>query len=330
VGAWIKSKGVKKFAVGVIMDGYTEWGPYVGDSNSRAEVDHDWKYYTCVIAVRPNTNAITLSLQMYSSGTIWIDDISAQYVPDDTPAKAPIMQDTDEDPEADIKDVPNESRTIAGDPKMRYFLIGKGKGEPAEGYKLLLLMPGGDGSADFNPFIRRIWKGALPSGYLICQLVAPKWSDDQFEQIVWPTNKRRWATMKFSTEQFIDAVLTDVKRTAKIDPKSIYTLSWSSSGPAAYAIALSNNSVRGSFIAMSVYKPEDLPSSSAAKGRGFYLLHSPEDRIPISMARKAVDELGKAGAKITLDTYPGGHGWKGDVFGMIRKGVEWLEKNSGG
>jgi beta-lactamase regulating signal transducer with metallopeptidase domain/predicted esterase len=333
LGLWVKAQSVGKFTLAVIMpdgaDGKIEWGAYVGDTTTAMKTtDHDWKYYTSVIAIPSGTRQITLALQMYGPGTVWVDDVSAQYVPDDTPLKKAI-QDTSEDPDGDIKDVANEDRKVGGDPRMRYFMIGKGK-EPAGGYKLLLVMPGGDGSADFNPFIRRIWKGALPEGYILAQLVAPKWSEDQFSQIVWPTNKQRWASMKFSTEQFLEAVITDVQKSVKVDPRHIYTLSWSSGGPAAYAASMSSRSIKGSFVAMSVYKPEQLPPASAAKGHAYYLLHSPTDFIPIAMPRKAVDELSKAGAKITLDTYEGGHGWHGDVFGTIRRGIEWLEKSSGG
>lgn len=331
IGLWVKAESVAKFTLAAIMsgagDGKIEWGAYVGDQKGNSTVaNHDWKYYTSVVEIPSGTDDITLALQMYGPGTVWVDDVSAQYVPDDTPVKSAI-QDTADDPEADIKDVSNEERKVGGDPRMRYFLIGKGK-EPANGYKMLLVMPGGDGSAEFNPFIRRVWKGALPEGYIICQLVAPKWSEDQFTQIVWPTNKKRWATMKFSTEQFLEGVITDAQKQVKVDPKHIYTLSWSSGGPAAYAASMSSRSIKGSFIAMSIYRPEELPPASSAKGHAYYLLHSPTDFINISQPRKAVDELGKAGAKITLDTYEGGHGWHGDPFGMIRKGVEWLEKNS--
>ena len=47
-----------------------------------------------------------------------------------------------------------------------------------EGFKLLLVLPGGDGSADFNPFVRRIHKNALDGSYVVAELVAPAWSAD--------------------------------------------------------------------------------------------------------------------------------------------------------
>ncbi len=45
------------------------------------------------------------------------------------------------------------------------------------------------------------------------------------------------------------------------------------------------------------------------------------------MAQTAVDDLRQSGAKVELRTYDGGHGWHGDVFGEIRRGVRWLEAN---
>jgi predicted esterase len=48
---------------------------------------------------------------------------------------------------------------------------------------------------------------------------------------------------------------------------------------------------------------------------------------PYRMAEQARDKLTENGAKVRLETYEGGHGWRGDVFGDIRAGVEWLEKN---
>ena len=46
----------------------------------------------------------------------------------------------------------------------------------------------------------------------------------------------------------------------------------------------------------------------------------------MSFPRDAQAKLSKAGGAVTLVTYEGGHGWHGDVFGTIRAGFEWLEK----
>jgi hypothetical protein len=36
------------------------------------------------------------------------------------------------------------------------------------------------------------------------------------------------------------------------------------------------------------------------------------------------------GAVVHLETYDGGHGWHGDVFGMIRRAAEWLISDAPG
>ena len=107
---------------------------------------------------------------------------------------------------------------------------------PAQGYRLLIVLPGGDGSADFNPFIRRIAKQCSPAGYLVAQPVAIKWQPRQ--SIVWPLDADKLPGQKFSTEDFVDAVIADVERTRKLDPRYLFVLGWSSGGHPAYAISL--------------------------------------------------------------------------------------------
>ncbi len=220
----------------------------------------------------------------------------------------------------------------AGDDSKRYFLIDAApqSAAPEAGYGLLIVMPGGDGSADFRPFVERIAESALPQGYLVAQPVAIKWSARQ--EFVWPTARDRAITkgLKFTTEEFVDAVIDDVARRHKLDPRRVCTLSWSSSGPAAYAISLSSGRVVGSFIAMSVFKPDRLPAMAAARDRAYYLYHAPKDQTcPYRMAERAVNELGEQGAKIKLVDYAGGHGWRVETaFADIRKGIDWLAANA--
>ena len=91
----------------------------------------------------------------------------------------------------DIADISSEDLRADDDPNKRYFLIGPKKNvkPPASGYRLLIVMPGGDGSAEFNPFVKRIFGQALGPKYLVAQLVAVKWTPDQ--RIVWPTRKSK-------------------------------------------------------------------------------------------------------------------------------------------
>jgi predicted esterase len=220
---------------------------------------------------------------------------------------------------------------IGGDAHKRYLLHAPGPGTkaPKDGWRLLVVMPGGDGTAEFAPFVGRIRENALSDDWLVAQLVAPVWAADQAEVNVWPTQRNPWPKMEFACEELFDAVVADVEREHELDPRYLFTLAWSSSGTLAYTLGLAEKSrVTGTFVAMSVYKPDLLPSLKPAKGRRFYILHSPEDRIPIAMAEQARDELDDHGARIGYATYAGGHGWQGDVYGMLRTGLSWLEREA--
>ena len=91
----------------------------------------------------------------------------------------------------DVADVPAAEHFAGGDTNKLYYLITPARGSAAStnSSPLLLVLPGGDGGRDFQPFIKRICKKALPDGYLVAQLVAPKWDEQQFAQLVWPTEQ---------------------------------------------------------------------------------------------------------------------------------------------
>jgi predicted esterase len=161
----------------------------------------------------------------------------------------------------------------------------------------------------------------------VAQLVAPQWSQQQAKSIVWPTAKSTRPEVPFTTEQFVASVVGDVKAKASVNAKFVFSLSWSSGGPAAYAVSLVDNTpITGTFVAMSVFKPDLLPDLASAKGKPYYILHSPQDFIPMSFPEAARDRLAEHGGITTLQTYEGGHGWRGDVFTTIRTGVRWLEE----
>ena len=230
----------------------------------------------------------------------------------------------------DVADIPSLDLTVNNNRRMRYLLIGAGKNAeaPPKGYNLVVIMPGGGGGANFHPFVRRIYKHALGKSFLVAQPVAFKWHKKQ--KIVWPTRIHPTIGQKFATEDFVEAVINDVKKRYKINDRNIFTLSWSSSGPAAYAISLQKNTaVRGSFVAMSVFRRNWLPRLDTAKGHIYYLLHSPQDKIcPFSHAKQAKVDLTAVGALVRLETYKGGHGWRGNLYGNIRNGMTWLMKQT--
>jgi predicted esterase len=236
----------------------------------------------------------------------------------------------------DVADIPARDLRADGDERKRYALIGPREDDikPDDGWRLLIILPGGPGTIDFHPFVKRIVKHAVPEGYLVAQPVRVKWSEAQSEQVVWPTRFDTLPEVEFTTEDFLRAVIEDVAQQHTIDRRHVFTLGWSSSGPPSYVFALERDSpVTGAFVAMSIFpreiaNPEQgLPArANRIEGKSFYLLHSPADWIPISHARTARDTLSKHGASVTLTTYPGGHGWVHDPYGHIRRGIEWLER----
>ena len=230
----------------------------------------------------------------------------------------------------DVADIPAQDLRAGADEYKRYLLIGPRPQAqtPADGFRLLIVMPGGSGGPDFHPFVKRIYKHALSDRYVLAQLVAPEWSPSQAAKLVWPTKATSCPEMQFSTEEFVDAVIRDVEQKHKLDTRYIFTLTWSSSGPAAYAVSLDPSTrVTGSFIAMSVFKPKQLPPLKNAARHAYYILHSPQDFIPLRMAEQARDDLAKNKAAVQLATYKGGHGWRGDVYGNLRRGIRWLEEH---
>lgn len=230
---------------------------------------------------------------------------------------------------ADIADMKVDERFVGDEQQKRYFVIQHPVEPPAEGWRVLFVLPGGSGSADFRPFITRIAKNSVPKTYLVVQLVAPVWSPKQAEQIVWPTGKLTVPEAKFTTEDFFLAVREEVAKSYKLDSRYCFTLTWSSSGSNGYGLSLTPKSgITGSFVAMSVFKPDLLPPLDGAKGLPYYLFHSPQDFIPIAHPRAAEKALTDAGAIVKLQTYEGGHGWKGNIFQNIRDGIDWLESEA--
>ncbi|MCA9236455.1 MAG: hypothetical protein KDA44_13360 [Planctomycetales bacterium] len=230
----------------------------------------------------------------------------------------------------DVADVPDKTYRIADSSKLLYVQIGPPADAqpPADGYKLLLVLPGGDGSRDFLPFVKRISKYALPEGYIVAELIAPQWSKRQ--QAVWPTEKKPEQGMKMSTEKFMTAVVADVASRHKLDRRHVFALAWSSGGPAVYAASLTEKTpITATMPAMSIFYPGMFPPLENARGHAYFLLHSPQDTVcKYALAERAVRDLTAAGATVKLLDYEGGHGWRGDVFGNIRAGVAWMEEQT--
>jgi len=230
-----------------------------------------------------------------------------------------------------VPQVRHEDLRAGNREKMRYFLLGplSGPEAPMHGYSLMVILPGGDGGPDFLPFVKRLCTSALPGRYLVAELAATKWSPEQ--EIAWPTANTAVPKAEFTTEEFIQAVIDDVGKRHKVNPKQTFLLGWSSSGPAVYAASLGEHPpAAGYLVAMSVFKPDQLPRLDRAAGQAYLIYHSPQDKVcPFRMAVDAQNRLREHGAEVMFMTYSGGHGWRGDVYGDVRKAVDWLEKTGG-
>jgi predicted esterase len=232
---------------------------------------------------------------------------------------------------AESNDIVAIEQTIPLRPQLRYFLLPPAKvvTQPEAGFGLALILPGGDGGEDFLTFAKQMRSMGIPSDFVAAQLVAPKWTDKQ--EVTWPTAFLKEKGMKYSTEEFVEAVIDEVQKKNKIDSRCIFTVSWSSSGPAAYAVALTSKRITGSFVAMSVFRPDWLPDLAQAKKRSFFLYHSPQDQVcSYFFAQRAKLLLTQNGANVELFTYSGGHGWLPYTFYMdtIKDGIEWLRSRN--
>lgn len=223
-----------------------------------------------------------------------------------------------------------EGHTAGGDAMKRYFLI-RHKLEPKETpkeYGLLLVLPGGPGSEDFLPFCANVLTLAgTPKDVLVAELVAPVWSWGQSLNCVWPSNAFPSADAKFTSEQFVDAVIDDVGKQYKIHPGWVFSLGWSSSGHVVYSSSFENPKIRGSFVAMSRFVPRLFAHPQNAKGKRYYFWHSPDDRIcPYAESEAAARLLTKHGASTILKSYKGGHGWVPFTFygDRIQEAIEWF------
>jgi len=323
---WVKAEEAYKATIAVYFNSPSEtkeikFAAFVGVNDAKQPVSHDWKKYESIVDVPDGTVSLSVYAEMYGPGTVWMDDVSCEYVGNDSN----VTQETPKDDDPEIEGIKAEEKHAGGDPNKKYLYFRGGFTQPDKGFKLFLILPGGDGSADFMPFIRRtFFYCAETHGILFAELVAPKWDKEQ--QVVWPTDSSKKPNYKFTTEEFIAQVIKDVKKEVKIDPSQVYLLGWSSGGPACYASLVKNPDVKGAFIAMSIFKKNELGSLAGVKDKKVYLFQSPDDKITkLDWAKAAYNALTGAKAKVKFVEYPGGHGWSsGDVYGDIAKGFQWL------
>ncbi len=220
------------------------------------------------------------------------------------------------------------------DNDQRFYLVGTNPAEPgalaggaagtgARGRKLLVVIPGGDGSAAYRVFSQRLHAQALDDSWLVAHLVAPKWDAGQFETLVWPTGKAPWPGARFTTEAFADAVVKEVSARTAIDGGQVYVLAWASGGPAGYAALCRKDApFAGGVIAMSDFAVGRVESVKGAAGRRVAIIHAEGDgTVPIRAAEVAKEWLGRSGASVELARIAGPRGWPEDAFALLREAV---------
>ena len=288
------------------------WAGYIGAKNTGdPPVTHDWKEYGDTFDVPPEAKQIGIVLQIYGPGEVWFDNVRVESAGRATAGSATSGGATASAGGDQSTDRAEVLEVAVGEGRARYILHGA---DGLAGRPIVVVLPGGDGSAEFAPFVSAIQSTALKGEAVVAQMVAPG-------RVVWPTRVSQSAAPP--AEEAIAAVIADAARRSSGDASKAVALAWSSGGPPAWATLLADGSpLSGAVVAMSVFKPDRLPPLSAASGKRVAILHSPEDKVcPIRMARDAEQKLTAAGATVTFTEYPGGHGWRGNVHKMIGEAV---------
>ncbi|HEV3164589.1 MAG TPA: sigma-70 family RNA polymerase sigma factor [Isosphaeraceae bacterium] len=88
VSAWVKAeKAAKAILDAQFIDGDGQqthaWVAYIGAKEAGdPPVTHDWKRYEGVVTIPPGTKQIIIAPQIYGPGTVWFDDLGAEYTTD--------------------------------------------------------------------------------------------------------------------------------------------------------------------------------------------------------------------------------------------------------
>jgi RNA polymerase sigma-70 factor (ECF subfamily) len=87
VSAQVKARQAAKGAIDVQFLGNDgkqrshQWAAYIGAKKAGdPPANHDWKQYSKTVAIPEGTESIIIGLQIYGPGTIWFDQLKADYV----------------------------------------------------------------------------------------------------------------------------------------------------------------------------------------------------------------------------------------------------------
>ncbi|MGE0143440.1 MAG: hypothetical protein AB7I19_10360 [Planctomycetota bacterium] len=219
-----------------------------------------------------------------------------------------------------------QERSIDRLERSRYFLIPPRAVETvSESRQLLVVLPGGDGSAEFLPFVENGIAHQVSDDCVVAMLTATKWTDDQ--NTIWASDHSPVKGMGYTTEAFVNAVVETLSKEFSVQPAAVAVLAWSSSGPTIYSMLVDSKApfTKG-YVAMSVW-PKHLRKGKldGARGRRLVLDQSPQDtRTPFHHVRAAHAALAKARATVRVNVYEGGHGWVDMPLPRLRDSIAWL------
>jgi len=228
-----------------------------------------------------------------------------------------------------ITEVGSKEYFAGGDKNKKYFLINAGDDVdvPGYGFGLVVVLPGETGGADMLDFVKELYKNSLDKKFVVAQLVAKRW--DRKQRNIWPTETNKVDSQLFSTEEFIEAVIADVRNKYKINNQRIFTLCWDCAGQAGYMASVRRETpITGSLIVMSDFQIDWLGDIKSVKGKAYYILHSVADDIcPVEMPQLAYKLIADNGGIVNMEMYKGGHGWQGNSLKTVKLGMRWLRKN---
>ena len=235
-----------------------------------------------------------------------------------------------QDPNTESEEVISKECSAGGDVNKKYFLISSGDETNVNnaGFGLIVVLPGETGGADMLDFVKEIYKDSFDKNFIVAQLVAKRWNRKQ--RITWPTETDKVDGQLFSTEEFIEAVIADVRSKYNINKQQIFSFCWDSAGQAGYMASVRKDTpIAGSLIVMSNFQISWLGSNIGnANGKAYYIMHSVADDIcPVEMPQLAYKIIADNGGIVKMEMYKGGHGWQGNSLGMVKLGMRWLSKD---
>ncbi|MEI6516098.1 MAG: dienelactone hydrolase family protein [bacterium] len=126
-----------------------------------------------------------------------------------------------------------------------------------------------------------------------------------------------------------ETIVKDIKDAKGVNPKAVFLIGFSAGGYMAYQVALKHPELFTGVIILDADIPRKNLDEASLKAQTvkvpFYLSHGDKDSyFPASRGAQAMEYVKAAGFPATLATHEGGHALPDDLFGVIKKGVDWI------